>query len=66
MPIDDQLLRDVFSFFDQDNSGSIDKTEFFLAMQKLGISTKAEDVDRLFCPPTRKTHTHTHILSPSR
>ena len=40
-------MREVFRFFDEDESGSIDKTEFFLAMQKLGINTRAEDVDRL-------------------
>lgn len=29
MPIDEKRLREVFQFFDLDNSGSIDKTEFF-------------------------------------
>jgi hypothetical protein len=34
----------VFAFFDLDGSGHIDKTEFFLALQKLGIPAVASQV----------------------
>mmetsp|Transcript_51750 Transcript_51750/g.121501 ORF Transcript_51750/g.121501 Transcript_51750/m.121501 type:complete len:589 (+) Transcript_51750:242-2008(+) len=43
--LSEERLRSVFEFFDTDRSGSIDKTEFFLAMQKLGVSMPAEQVD---------------------
>uniref|UniRef100_A0A7S0EUR0 EF-hand domain-containing protein n=1 Tax=Hanusia phi TaxID=3032 RepID=A0A7S0EUR0_9CRYP len=43
--LSDERIRAVFDFFDLDKSGSIDKTEFFLAMQKLGVAMPASEVN---------------------
>jgi len=45
--LSDERIKEVFEFFDSDQSGSIDKTEFFLAMQKLGLPAPASEVDKM-------------------
>ncbi len=47
MAASEEELKRIFDTFDVDLSGQIDKTELFLALDRLGIQVRAADIERL-------------------
>jgi len=43
----EEELKRIFDTFDVDLSGQIDKTELFLALDRLGIQVRAADIEQL-------------------
>lgn len=44
----EQRIKDIFAYWDQNGNGLVDRTEFALAIQVLGMPGTAEEYDRMF------------------